>query len=86
MTGLGRGGGRGRLGERIISGNKSIELLRTSGDEGVLKMDSNICDEDESEPDWTGRNGEEEEDLGLGRPNGNEGTWMPDETSGGGRA
>ena len=52
----------------------------------ALRMDSTICDEDELEPDWTGRDGEEEEDLGLGRPSGNEWTWMPDRTSGGGRA
>ncbi|XP_056104252.1 deleted in malignant brain tumors 1 protein-like [Rhinichthys klamathensis goyatoka] len=86
LTGLGRGGGRGRLGGRIISGNKSFELIRTGGDEGDLKMESTICDEDELEPEWTGGDGEEEEDLGLGRPNGKEGTWMPDGTSGGGRA
>ena len=37
LNGLGRGGGSGRLGGRIISGNKSFELVRTSGDEGGLE-------------------------------------------------
>jgi len=64
---LGRGGGRGRLGGGIISGNKIFDLVRTSGDEGDLKLESTICDEGGLELDWTDRHRGKEEDLGRGQ-------------------